>query len=50
MAVNHMLCEGLVMVQEQRHPKFILDSLEVFGAQQMVSETRTQGAPLPRAA
>lgn len=32
-SVSHMLCEGLLMVQERRHPALILDALEVFGRQ-----------------
>jgi len=30
-AINHMLCEGLLMVQERSHPSLIMDSLESFG-------------------
>jgi chemotaxis protein MotA len=32
-AVNHMLSEGLLMVQERSHPTLILDSLASFGVQ-----------------
>jgi chemotaxis protein MotA len=32
-AVNHMLSEGLLMVQERCHPTLILDSLASFGVQ-----------------
>lgn len=50
MAMNHMLCEGLLLVQERRHPQYILDALEVFGVQQQASPIRRSSTSLPRAA
>lgn len=32
-ALNHMLCEGLLLVQERSHPSLIIDSMESFGVQ-----------------
>lgn len=32
-AVNHMLCEALLMVQERRHPALILDAIKFFWTQ-----------------
>jgi len=50
LTLNHMLSEGLLLVQERRHPQYILDALEVFGVQQQTLPMRSNVTPLPRAA
>ena len=49
-ALNHMICEGLLMVQERNHPTMILDSLDSFREQSPNVFYNGHGASLANAA
>ena len=48
--LNHMLCEGLLMVQERSHPSLIMDSLESFGVPSQDIFTNNRPSSLASAA
>ena len=49
-AVNHMLCEALLMVQERRHPALILDAIKFFWTQPEDISFNETNSSLARAA
>jgi flagellar motor component MotA len=49
-ALNHMLSEGLLMVQERSHPTMIRDSLESFRVQSPNVFFNDNGSTLANAA
>ncbi len=49
-ALNNMLCEVLLMVQERNHPSLIMDSLESFGVPSQALFNNTSQSTLARAA